>query len=178
MCYPACLNMIFKRRGLNTYSQLQIASSLGLKIPPSLKNKYPETEVSDDETQWGVHPDKDNSLQRFINDNSIDLYFKFLNLRSIPSNTIIDCINDNLEKGNDIIVGYDYATVFEAGENVGHVSLLSSLNEVANTVQLVDPEVPHPIEVCIKKLLKGIYKRYSGFWIFIRPGEHISIDYI
>lgn len=178
MCFPACLNMIFKRRDLKIFPQQQIAYSLGLKIPLYMKEKYPNAQISDIESEYGVHPNNENSLEQFINRNGIELKLKYINLKDIPSNSIIDCLCDNLETGNDIIVGYDYATVFQDGLHVGHVSLICSVDELKNTVVLMDPEEYQPIEVDIRKLLAGILKRSSGFWIFSSLGETISVNYL
>lgn len=178
MCFPACLNMIFKRRGLRVFPQQQIAYSLNLKVPLPMKEKYPGAQFTEIEAEWGVHPNERNLLEEFINKNEIKLSLKYINARDIPSHSIMDFLCDNLEAGNDIIVGYDYAAVFQDGLNVGHVSLISSVDDLRNLIILTDPEEVQPVQINAKQLTAGILKGSSGFWVFSSPNGRIFTCYL
>jgi hypothetical protein len=61
--------MILGRRGLKTLPQDMIARSLGLILPPNLHSRYPWVCVSNQESEWGVHPQADGStIDRFPED--------------------------------------------------------------------------------------------------------------
>lgn len=143
-----------------------------------MKEVYPMAEISEDEQQWGVHPNCSDNLLRFILSNDVDIWFDFVKLSTIPGNAISEFMQDNINLDNDIIVGYDYQTVFGVGKSVGHVSLVSSLNNIGNTVVLIDPEDVHPVEVNTNKLIAGVQKMAAGFWIFSSPEKQICIEYI
>jgi hypothetical protein len=167
MCVPACLNMIFKRRQLAALPQEVLASELGLTIPKRLQHLHPHAAISDDAKLWGVHPQNPTtSLARLFSNNLIPLAETFYLSSQIPSSYgYTEFIDTQLELGNDIIVGYDYASVFLIGAHVGHVSLVCQANQQA--VWLLDPESTDEGSkpVPMSSLLAGIKAVNDGFWI-------------
>lgn len=179
MCVPACLNMIFRRRGMATYPQIQIAYALGLKVPLELKSKYPNAIVSNEELDWGVHPRKDGStIEQFLKTNNIHLISRYFNVREIPHSSMIDFLSDNIKKGNDILVGYNYFSAFQKGLDVGHVSLVESIDTLENIIGLIDPEDLLPVKIKISNLLIGIFSKNSGFWVFGEDQKDICSNYV
>ena len=179
MCVPACINMILKRRNIPTYSQLEIACELGLVVPHHLLSQYPCAKTSEDEKDWGVHPQaKETSIDLFLKKKGVSLAFKYIGAHNLPSESVVDFLVDNLRQDNDIIVGYDYAAVFNDGKNVGHVSLIKSVNSIIETVELVDPEDTNIVSVQLKDLLRGVFQKKDGFWIFADSIEKIMHEYV
>lgn len=179
MCVPACLNMILKRRNLTTYPQAEIAYHLDLVVSPELIAKYPRARVSADEKDWGVHPQSDRTtIEEFLRKQGIPLVFKYISAKEVPTDSVTDFLSDNLCQDNDIMVGYDYATVFEEGKNVGHVSLIRSVNTSLETVELLDPEHADTIMVRLKDLIRGVLHQRDGFWVFGECDRRIITAYV
>ena len=178
MCVPACLNMILKRRNMSTYAQIDIACILGLVVPPSLLAQYDCAETSETEEDWGVHPQADGtSIKLFLKIKGVPLAYRYVDAREIPSDSTLDFLSDNLQHDNDIIVGYDYAATFKEGKNVGHVSLIRSIDSITETVELVDPEVTHTVSAPLRDLSKGVREKNDGFWIFAESLDRITHEY-
>lgn len=170
--------MILRRRGLEGLPQDTIACGLGLVVPPHLQNKYPCGIVSDDSSDWGVHPQSERSgIDLFLLNNHLTIFHVFVGINQISRQSVIDFLSDNLLNDNDIIVGYDYATAFNAGTHTGHVSLVSSLDTVREVLGLIDPEESREIFVPANQLLPGILRQRDGFWIFGTSSETIITDY-
>lgn len=169
MCVPACINMIFKRRGFNSYDQLELGSRLDLVVPNDLPTIYPGMRTSDDMNQWGVPPHNlEALLNRLFSDLGLNLYHKYFPVHNIPTSSLIDFISDNLQLGNDSMIGFDYFTVYGNGEHVGHTSLISKTDSTQDLIWLTDPEyVPdndRPIRY--ERLIHGMEVKKDGIWIF------------
>jgi hypothetical protein len=157
--------MILKRRGYGKIESSIIACELGLVVPTKLAHKYTFAKVSNNKQDWGVHPQK-FPIEKFLVNNNIELDFAFVPLSSIPPSSIPDFMEENIINGNDIIVGYDFAEVFDNGDHVGHVSLIGHINDLKDELLLYDPELTNPVTVSIKKLVQGIKRKQDGFWLF------------
>ena len=167
MCVAACLNMVLARRGLPRFPQDVIARDLGLAVPPSLATRYPWARVSEQEEDWGVHPQvPGTSLADFIACHSIPLDELFYSPFEIFSREYGEFLSQNLEHGNDILVGYDYAAVFTAGRHRGHVSIIAGVDARTEFVSLIDPESPTEyVGVSLRDLITGINVQRDGFWV-------------
>ena len=176
MCVPACLNMIFRRRGLEPIPQKLIAVELGLVVPLRLQNSFPLACISEDSRDWGVHPqDERTSLKGFFDRQRIPLEEKFYLSSQIPTSFgYAEFLSLALESGNDVIVGYDYATVFRSGGNVGHVSLICDVDSAKDVAWILDPESADegPMHVLLRDLVAGVRTQRDGFWI-IGPHEAV-----
>lgn len=167
MCVPACLNMILSRRGFLKHSQSELAYELGLTVPQDMSEMYPGAKVSRIKTEWGVHPQsREHSLSGLLDKLNVPLCYQFISVNEIVSSEVESFMFENLLRGNDIIVGYSYRSVFGDGENVGHVSLISDVIKAQGKVHLVDPEIPETREVSVSSLLKGVKDKHDGFWLF------------
>jgi hypothetical protein len=173
MCVPACLNMILGRRGFEQLPQAVIATELGLVVPPRLRDVFPTAGVSENKRDWGVHPQHEGtSLKSLFARHDLPLSELFYLPSHIPSSFgYADFLISNLEFGNDVIVGYDYATVFGVGGNVGHVNLICDVDSVQDFACLLDPEFVDqgPQWVKIKDLINGIRAQQDGFWVIGTP---------
>ena len=169
MCVPACINMILRRRDFNSYDQLELGNRLGLIVPENLSSKYPGMRTSDDMNQWGIPSyNLETSLNKLFSSLDLNLYHRYFPVHYIPANNFIDFISENIELGNDIMIGFDYLSVYNNGEHVGHTSLISKADSIQNLIWLTDPEyIPEndrPIRC--EKLIHGMEVKNDGIWIF------------
>ncbi len=165
MCFSACLNMIFRRRELPRFEQEILAYELGLVIPDRLREKYPKAKISNEDNLWGVHTEE-NSISDMFSKYNIPLVEKYYHYLEIPPSNYYDFLQAHLVADNDIIVGYDYATVFLKGSHVGHVSLIYKVDDPHDIVYLVDPDIPDTNlqKVNMRTLLSGT-RLGGGIWI-------------
>jgi hypothetical protein len=172
MCVPACINMILRRRNLPTLSQESIARELDLVVPLELAGRHPWARLSDKEADWGVHPQTTQaSLSSFFHRHCLPIQELFYRPSSIFGRDYADFIATNLALDNDLIVGYDYASVFGAGSHAGHVSLVVGVERERDLIHLVDPEQPTAqLTASLEGIVKGSEARRDGFWV-IGPTE-------
>lgn len=176
LCVPACINMILRRRGLTAFDQLELAVELGLVVPSERAADFPGARVSDEEQEWGVHPQQPQySLRGFLLRQEMPLEHKFIHWREVPSSAHIDFVVSHLDAGNDVIVGFDYKVVFSAGGHSGHVSLVLSSNPMTETMELLDPASASGTStiVPLPHLIRGMAGKQDGYWLF---GQEGSID--
>jgi len=149
--------------------QAASASLLGLTVPLRLAHLYSGATVSEDRLKWGVHPqNRETSITKLFEHYNLHLVETFVSPLQVPSSYgYAEFIGTQLDAGNDIVVGYDYASVFSAGANVGHVSLISEVDGSADLVWLVDPEDSgdDPRPVSMRRLITGIRAQKDGFWL-------------
>lgn len=167
MCVPACLNMVFSRRGLKRVPQCELGYALGLVVPSRLSEQYPDARISDIEEDWGVHPQEpEYSISCLFERLGVPLYFHCFDATHVMSDGVESFLSENLKRGNDIIVSYDYHAVFSAGKNVGHVSLVSDVLSRREEIILVDPESETPVSIRGDALLRGARTvKHGGFWL-------------
>ena len=166
LCVPACINMLLRRRGLRVFPQEQIAQELGLVVSPDQAATYPWAASSDQESEWGVHPqDQEHSLMSFFVRHGVDLDELFYRPSHIFGRDYADFIASNLAQGNDVLVGYDFKVVFGAGRHVGHVSIVSGVNSSKALITLIDPERRTPVTASLKILMDGVETVTDGFWV-------------
>lgn len=167
-CVPACLQMILLKRGLPLISQEDIGYDLGLTVPGEDKKLFRRVRAGKKPNAgWGTRVGKEiYSINHFFNKNRINLKEEYVFLTR--KEEIKGFLKENLGV-NDIIVCFDYKTLYGIGENTGHVSIIESLKR--NDLTLIDPlyKVPKYRKVSLKKLSKAIEKhgkdKRGGFWI-------------
>lgn len=168
MCVPACLNMVFSRRDLTPYKQSELGVLLGLVVPPELATKYPGAKVDQDISRWGVHPQEvETSVDTLFEKLNIPLRHYYYPISQIPAGSFIDFLSDNIKLDNDVIIGFDYLTVYGEGSHVGHVCLLDGVDDGKNLVHLVDPDASHGgvKSVVCTNLIQGIMNKRDGIWV-------------
>ena len=154
--------MVFERRGLPSFSQYQLGLELGFVIPPEYKSSYPDARISSDESEWGVHPFSENtSIQHLFQKLSIPLVVSDVPVKSIPTGSLLDFMLEQIMSDRDVMIGFDYASVFNQGKNVNHTGLVSSIRTATEKIKLVDPEEDSPIFVSFRDLLRGL----NSLWI-------------
>jgi hypothetical protein len=172
------MNMIFKRRYLKTFPQIEIAEHMGLVVPPNQLFNFPFARESDNAWEWGVQSITPYSIGMLFSHLKVDLAFKFIPIHNISGSSVFDFLEDNLLLDNDIMIGYDYKEAFGRGMNVGHVSLIYSLNTISLDIILVDPEENNEVVVQYPKLARAIHNKLGGFWVFSTSLNNILSDYI
>jgi hypothetical protein len=169
MCVPACINMILMRRRFKRLPQQLIAHELGLVVPPHRVKEFPSARVSDCEKEWGVHPqDHEASVGRLFDQYDIPLAEQFVSIAKIPADCHGEFLCDQLQEGNDVIVGYDYLTLRGKGKHVAHVSLITDVDPHAGWVWLLDPagdgRNEPGAEVPLQYLARATWEVHDGFW--------------
>ena len=169
LCVPKSINRVLNDQGLPTLDPLELGLELGLVVPISRLADYPGARVSEQEAQWGVHPQEaPYDIESFLLRHSIPLSYKFVLYNNIPSGEHVFFMESNLATGNSIIVGYDYKSVFGRGGNSGHVSVITKVDSIRDIVVLWEPENNEYINIQFNQLSIGIMKVRDGYWIFGR----------
>jgi hypothetical protein len=170
--------MIFERRGLPVWDDVQLACALGLVVPRSHRLEYPCAAFSDDEESWGVHPHRPGyDVRGFLDSNAVPLLCTFFKANEVPRDSAADFLADNIRRDHDILVGYSFSTVFRAGTDVGHAGLVTGVDPRADTVALIEPEEPAVKGVQMQQLLRGLYHARDGYWVFTEPSALIASTY-
>lgn len=178
MCVPATINLVFTRRGIGGVPDEEIARLLGLIVPPDRTTKYPFASVSADETKWGVHPQvQETSIQRLLETLGLPVFFAYLRRTEIPTHSILEFLRDNLDNGNDIVVGHDYRELYGKGSNVGHVSIVQSAELDTEDVVILEPFSGDNLVLTSEHLVRGIDKVQDGFWLFADRESNILRKY-
>ena len=177
MCFPICLNMIIEMRGYSPLSATEVAIDLGLTVPDYLAHEYPGAQVSENMVEWGVRPGRDVAV--FLRKHGIPLICEYVRGVEIPRSSIMDLVVDNLACGNNIIVGYDYSSVFSGEKNgIGHASIIGSADPFSGRLELLDPEKDEPVLVDINRLSRGVTDRKDGgFWILAEQNGSVLSNY-
>lgn len=156
MCVPACLLLIFDRRGIkieelekldiDSERQFYLGSYLNCKIPEEqLKYFEPYKDIlkfdisHEKRTNGCCVNDLNKQLFKPLN---IPLEEQFLSARFMNDwDLLTDTIKDNLKAGNDLMVFLDYAYLTNDKVNSprGHCLLISDYDEEKNEITIVNP---------------------------------------
>ena len=166
-CVPTCIQMVLSRRGLPPLSPEDIGIDLGLTIPPEEKSNFKKIHSGKmPSAGWGTRINEETyGLNNFFRKNKIHLESKFTSVEEIKS--VKNYINENLLKGNDILVCFRYGTLYPGGALFGHGSLIESIEK--DTITLVDPHGERK-KVNVNDLITSIKVHYKngqnlgGFW--------------
>ena len=153
-CVPACVQMILKRRRLQSFSQEEIGYDLGLTVPIEYLNTFPHAQTgSRPSSGWGTRTqDYEYSLNQFFSKNSIGLKENYI--YSEDPEEIKNIIQTTLENNDDVICCYDNAALLKNENKYGHVVLVDNLQDTS--VYLIDPEKDHNIKVNLSDLAYAI----------------------
>jgi len=160
--------MILLKRGFPLISQEDIGYDLGLTVPKEDKKLFRRVRIGNKPNAgWGTQVGKEiYSINHFFNKNRINLKEEYVFLTGIKE--ITEFLEENLGI-KDIIVCFNYKTLYGTGESTGHVSIIESLK--GNDLILIDPSfrAPKYRKVSLQKLSKAIEKhgkdKRGGFWI-------------
>lgn len=164
-CVPGCIKAILSSRGMGEEMDLfTIGRELDLKVPKSLSQEYPSTQISLNESfEINLHKEE-YSINHFFKRYAFPL--KEAYIYRIHKK----CIIRLLEKfqNSDIILCFDYPTIANIpNKQWGHVSLIIGFNEKCIVIQ--DPNSENNVEIdydiLSKSLKKHGKKRRGGFWI-------------
>ena len=158
--------MVLQGRGQNTLPLEDIAQRLGFCVPVDMQEKFPFAKTSENSQDWGVHPfTYETSVEKLLSEVAPELRFRFIHINNILAEEVGETIAELLQRGSDIIVGYDYKEAFGEGAHVGHVSIINTINTITDEVGLVDSESPHKVQISLKSLQAGIRKKKDGLWV-------------
>ncbi len=152
-CVGACLEMILNRRKITNNGQVEIACELGLIVPSSYKEIYPNALIGDKPSAgYGTQIQKEEySINRFFKKNNIDLSMKYYFFTSVSK--MKKFLLDNLD--NDILICLYGALLYDDLESSwGHMVLFDDLKD--DIVILADAYKNRHLKMPISKLIEAI----------------------
>ena len=172
-CVPACLSMILDRRKIKHKSQEEIGYELGLVVPEDKIHFFTKVRTSKKpNTGYGTPAGKKKySINDYFSKNKIKLKETYYQPHQIKD--VKQFIIQNLQKGNDLIVCFNYRALYrpkdkESGGQ-GHTSLIQSIHD--DIIILIDSaeNVPNKRKVKLGKLISAMRyhgkKNEGGFWL-------------
>lgn len=169
-CVPACLQMVLHRRGLGLPTQEAIGKSLGLTVPRSDLRLLPHALTGDEPSSgWGTRvQDKGRSINDFFEASGYKLREAYLDPDGLPDD-LPAWINNEIERGNDLLACFSYSAAFGGEGDNGHVCVVDSCDE--DTVTLIDPWylAPKFRSVTVERLTGAMSHHAktnrAGFWV-------------
>ena len=169
--------MIMYKNNIPLVSQEVIGNALGLTVPK-------EDAFLFENPRTGKRPVAGWGTQIYNSEFSPNVAFDNLHIPLSMELHLIDEFNSveqigeflarNEHANADILVCYDYGTLFSTDLHIGHVNVFDSYNQGSGVVRLVDPEqrVPKYRQVKIEKLFSALIahgnEKSGGFWEFAR----------
>lgn len=173
-CVGACLEMILRRLNMDTYDQEEIASDLGLVVPPEYASSFPHAMIGTKPTAgYGTQIQNPKfSINNFFRKHNIDLKesYCFTTDFAIASKILQD-VNDK-----DIMIICHCGTLYDNPEaDWGHAVLLDHYDKNGDWSQVViqeNSEKRNLETVGLHKLLQAIAvygeSNGAGFYIIER----------
>lgn len=167
-CVPACLQMVFSRRGLKVPDQKKIGYKLGLAVPEGYREQFPGALTEQPSSGWGTQIQNETySLGAFLKSQSLPLEFVYHFPKSVENlrETLVRIVSSN----DDAIVCFNHEVLYPgSGADWGHVSLVQILDD--ERVYLVESEKGQ--EKCrvadLERLFLAMQKHgagnYAGVW--------------
>lgn len=152
-CVGACIEMILNRRNIDNKGQVFIACELGLIVPSSYKELYPNAIIGDKPSAgYGTQIQKEEfSINQFFKKNNINLVME--NYYIISVDEAKEFLLNNFS--NDIIICLYGATLYDdLDASWGHMVLFENIED--NEVTILDPYKDKYIKIDIKKLIEAI----------------------
>lgn len=168
-CVPACLLMVFDRRGISKFSsQRSVGYLLGLAVPAIYRKCFPKALRRRPSSGWGTQiQNKRYSIQSLLRRHHLPMKFVY----RFPKNykEFIALLKMASLDEVDVIVCFNYGVLYrDPDANWGHVSIIESVHN--RMITLVDPEKTKRRQVSAKNLFEAIKKHSAknaaGFWIF------------
>jgi len=172
-CVPACISMILDRRKIKHRSQEEIGYELGLVVPEDKAHFFTKVRTCKKIiASYGTHTrKKEYSVNNYFSKNQIklkEIYYHPDNIKDIKKFII-----QNLQKGNDLIVCFNYRALYrpkdKKPDGLGHISLIQNINE--DIITLIDSEkdAPNKRKIKLEKLICAMKyhgkKNKGGFWL-------------
>ncbi len=152
-CVGACLEMILNRRKITNNGQVEIACELGLIVPPSYKEIYPNALIGDKPNAgYGTQIQKEEySLNNYFKNNNFPLVMEYFFITSVSKAKRF--LLDN--SCDDIIICLYGEILYDDKESTwGHMVLFDNiLNDI---VTIVDSHKNRYIRIPINKLVLAI----------------------
>jgi hypothetical protein len=172
-CVPTCIQMIMLRHNISLLPTELIGYYLGLIVPKKdLKYFWNARSGKKPIAGWGtqVNNEKYKPNDAF---KKLKLPLK-INFNLIDNFADLDSFKNYLRKiekiKKDIIICYDYGTLFNTNHHNGHVCVLDRVYLIKGKVRIIDPENNNPKwrVVNIKKLYNSMKfhgpQKSGGFW--------------
>lgn len=141
---------------------------LGLRVPSVSLSDYPGAIPDDDPTSHGIRL-RDVELSRlknFLQQFGFRLTTSFHPASDIQRDDFAEYISNLMSGEKVLIVGYNYKTVFEKGEGLGHMGVITNVSTARGQIELVEPEEGIIANVDEVKLYAGAAIFKSGIWAF------------
>ncbi len=172
-CVPTCIQMVMIRHNIPLKSAELIGYYLRLTIPKDMKSLFWNARISKIPksgygTQIGKKEFTPNTAFKKIKiplEMNVELIDKFKNLDEYKK-----YLKKVIKEDKDIIVCYDWGTLFNERNHNGHVCVLDKVNMTKCEVRIIDPDQRSPKwrVVKIAKLYKAMKyhgkEKSGGFW--------------
>ncbi len=149
--------------------QTDIAYDLGIVLPFKDRHLLPKSHKGRrPKAGWGTRINlKKYSLARFFKQQEYSLEETFQSANKFSSvEKFKKFLADNIQKGNDLLICFNYPTLYHIEGRWGHASLIEEIK--GNGVILRDPNPKHrnAREALLKDLLKALKRHHhGGIWI-------------
>lgn len=160
--------MVLRALRLPPLDEPTLSMLLGLRVPTAAVSDYPGSIADDDPTSHGIRL-RDKELQRlscFLQQFGFELKTSFHPIANIQRDNFPEYVSELLSRDEQLVIGYDYKIVFEEGESLGHMGLITGVTTNRSEIDLVEPEDGVVARVDESKLFTGASAFRSGIWSF------------
>ena len=168
-CVPACVQMILNRRKLPLIDQAEIAYDLGVVLPPEDRHSLPRSHKGRrPKAGWGTRINlKKYCLAVFFKRRGYFLKETFYSAKKFRTEKQFkEFLSDNVSKGNDLLVCFNYPFLHRLKGKWGHASLIEKLEK--EYAILCDPQQKYKKtrKVLMNDLLLALKNHnHGGIWV-------------
>lgn len=172
MCVPSILLTVIKQHTKTPPTQEEIVNFLGIWLPeeyqlsPLITNRH----TTQDKNEYGIRVTSPQINKLFAH-LAIPLVESYIPINHLLDWEFEECIEDNIRKSNHVICGYSYQYLFhQTPSPIGHVSLITAINDGEISLLNPDPESSGINKVRASDLYNSIKHKKDGLWI-ISPAQ-------
>lgn len=172
--------MVLRFQGIPEIAESELAVALGLHVPPNKAIDYPFAAISSEPKDWGVRIGGHHSetLAAFLREKRIPIQMQYVPVNNIARTSFAEWLEENLNLGVSLIVGFDYRAVFLDGANVGHMSIVESIPDRTGSIILIEPEAGLRLTTDELTLYRGMQTQGGGTWLFSTSADKIVTESI
>jgi hypothetical protein len=172
-CVPTCIQMVMYKNSIPLVSQEDIGNVLGLTVPKEDAYLFKNPRTGErPRAGWGTQIYKDEySPNVAFQKLQIPLQMELHLIDEFGSvKDVITFLSSQQDDNSDILVCYDYGTLFDTDSTSGHVNVFDGIDIDSQLITLIDPEqkVPKYRVVHAEKLFDAMVvhtkDKSGGFW--------------
>ncbi|MGB3478560.1 MAG: hypothetical protein WBB67_05315 [bacterium] len=167
LCLAALLEIMIKSSiKKSQISQKEIGRFFGIWVPEGYKGNVKKTHITNTPNEWGIIV-KNDIINKFFKTFKIPMREEFISIYNLQDWEFEDKIRELLIRGNHIICGYNYGSLYgDKQKRSGHVSLISKISKDGKYVEILDPGPDNHgyKKVRTYDLYIAIHKKKDGIW--------------